>query len=152
MEVQSILSQHRVFCGAPGTSKKRVLETLASYIAEDIPTLNADELFSSLIARERLGSTGIGHGIAIPHCRIANCTGTLAALMTLKEPVDFDAIDSAPVDIIFALLVPEEANDEHLKVLAGLAERMSQPEYRERLRRAGNNQELFEAAISEVDL
>ncbi len=150
MEIQSILSPHRVFCGAPATSKKRVLEALANYIAEDIPTLNADELFSSLLARERLGSTGIGHGIAIPHCRIANCTGTIAALMTLQDPVDFDAIDSAPVDIVFALMVPEEANDGHLQILAGLAERMSQPEYRERLRNAKNNQELFDAAISHL--
>ncbi len=149
MEVLSILSPRRVLCGVQGGSKKRTLETLARHIAEDIPTLSADDLFSSLVARERLGSTGIGHGIAIPHCRLANCTGTLGALITLQDPVDFDAIDGNPVDIIFALLVPDEANDEHLQILAGLAERLSQPEYLEALRGADSNQALFEAAVHE---
>ncbi|BFM17425.1 PTS IIA-like nitrogen regulatory protein PtsN [Maricurvus nonylphenolicus] len=147
MEVQSILSPRRVLCGAQGGSKKRALETLAHHIAADIPTLNADELFSSLIARERLGSTGIGKGIAIPHCRLANCSGTLGALITLQDPIDFDAIDGEPVDIIFALLVPDEANDEHLQTLAGLAEKFSNPGYLAELRRADNNQALFDAAV-----
>lgn len=147
MDVSLILSPRRVLCGAQGISKKRTLETLAQFIAEDIPTLDADELFRNLIAREKLGSTGIGQGIAIPHCRLKNCTGTVGALITLQEPIDFDAIDGKPVDIIFALLVPEEANDEHLQTLAGLAERLSQTSYRESLRKAKDATSLYEAAV-----
>jgi PTS system nitrogen regulatory IIA component len=148
MELSTILSPRRVLCGAVGGSKKRTLETLAQHIAADQPGIDPDELFRSLIAREKLGSTGIGNGIAIPHCRLPNCSGTLAALITLQTPVDFDAIDDKPVDIIFALLVPEEANEEHLKTLAALAERLSQPAYLAGLRNAADADALYQAALA----
>lgn len=148
MELSSILNPRRVLCGAVGVSKKRTLETLAQHIADDQPDIDADELFRSLIGREKLGSTGIGDGIAIPHCRLQNCSEPLAALITLATPVDFDAIDGKPVDIIFALLVPAEANEEHLQTLAALAERLSQPSYRDSLRQAADNASLYKAALA----
>lgn len=120
----------------------------ANAIAQDIPAIDADELFRRLIGRERLGSTGIGHGVAIPHCRVENCTGTVGALITLAEPIDFDAIDSQPVDILFAMLVPEDAHDEHLQTLATLAGALNNPEYRQRLRRAQSDEALYQAAIA----
>ncbi len=148
MQIESLISPGRTLCGIEGGSKKRALELLANTIAQDIPAINADELFRRLIGRERLGSTGIGHGVAIPHCRVENCTGTVGALITLSEPIDFDAIDSQPVDILFAMLVPEDAHDEHLQTLATLAGALNNPEYRQRLRKAESDQSLYQAAIA----
>ncbi len=147
MQIESILAPRRTQCGLPGGSKKRALEHLAQAIAQDIPSLDADELFRSLIARERLGSTGIGHGIAIPHCRVKGCSGTIGALVTLDHGIEFDAIDGEPVDIMFALLVPEEAHDEHLQTLATLAQAFSDEAYRKTLRQARNNEMLYNSAL-----
>ncbi len=146
MDIQALLTPKRTLCGVEGGSKKRALELLANTIAQDVSGIDAEDLFRRLIARERLGSTGIGHGIAIPHCRAENCEGTLGALITLTDPVDFDAIDSQPVDILFAMLVPEEAHDEHLQNLAALAGALSNTEFREKLRAASSDQQLFETA------
>jgi PTS system nitrogen regulatory IIA component len=148
MQIESLISPGRTLCGIEGGSKKRALELLANAIAQDIPQIDADELFRRLVGRERLGSTGIGHGVAIPHCRVENCTGTVGALITLTEPIDFDAIDSQPVDILFAMLVPEDAHDEHLQTLATLAGALNNPEYRQRLRKAESDQTLYQAAIA----
>jgi nitrogen PTS system EIIA component len=148
MQIESLISPGRTLCGVEGGSKKRALELLANTIAQDIPDIDGDELFRRLIGRERLGSTGIGHGVAIPHCRVEKCTGTVGALITLTDPIDFDAIDSQPVDILFAMLVPEDAHDEHLQTLATLAGALNNPEYRQRLRKAASDDDLFKAAIS----
>lgn len=147
MQIQSLISPGRTLCDVEAGSKKRALELLANTIARDIPTIDADELFRRLIGRERLGSTGIGHGIAIPHCRAEHCNGTVGALITLTTPIDFDAIDSQPVDILFALLVPEDAHNEHLQTLAALAGALNNAEYRQRLRAANSNEALYEAAL-----
>jgi nitrogen PTS system EIIA component len=148
MDIQSIISPGRTLCGIEGISKKRALEILANTISADVPSIDADDLFRRLIARERLGSTGIGKGIAIPHCRVDKCEGTVGALITLKAPIDFDAIDSEPVDVLFAMLVPEYAGDEHLQTLAALASSLSDPEYRESLRSATNDTQLYQAAVA----
>ncbi len=148
MQIQNLITPGRTLCGVEGGSKKRALELLANAIAQDVPGIEADELFRRLIGRERLGSTGIGHGIAIPHCRVANCNSTLGALLTLADPIDFDSIDSQPVDILFAMLVPEDAHDEHLQTLAALAGALNNADYRQRLRAANSDAALFQAAIA----
>lgn len=148
MQIQSLLTPERTCSSLEASSKKRALELLAQLIAQNIPAIDSDDLLRRFQARERLGSTGIGHGIAIPHCRINNSTGAIGALITLKHPVDFDAIDAEPVDILFAMLVPEESHDEHLKNLAALANALSRNEFRQRLRAASDNLELYEAAIN----
>jgi PTS system nitrogen regulatory IIA component len=148
MQIQSLISPNRTLCRIEGGSKKRALELLANTIAQDVPEVDGDELFRRLIARERLGSTGIGYGIAIPHCRIEQCSGAVGALITLADPIDFDAIDSQPVDILFAMLVPEDANSEHLQTLASLAAAMNNADYRQRLRAATSNEALFQAALT----
>lgn len=147
MEIQALLSPKRTLCNLEGGSKKRALELLANAIAEDVPGIDGEDLFRRLVARERLGSTGIGQGIAIPHCRAENCTSAIGALVTLTEPVDFDAIDSQPVDILFAMLVPEEARDEHLQTLAALAGTFSSEAFRQKLRSANSDLDLYEAAV-----
>ncbi len=148
MHIQSILTPARTLCGAPGNSKKRVLENITQFICEDKPSLNARELFDRLIERERLGSTGLGNGIAIPHCRISNCRHVTGCLVTLEQPIDFDAIDGENVDLLFVLIVPQEAQEEHLNVLATLAQLFNMPEYCQSLRSAKDNQALYQAAIA----
>lgn len=133
---------------APVSSKKKVLEYLSSFIADHIPESSADEIYERLLNRERMGSTGIGEGIAIPHCRLKQCDKTFGVLLQLEDPIDFDAIDQQPVDLIFALLVPEEATDEHLKTLSMLAQKLSQADYRDALRNSADSENLYQRAIS----
>lgn len=147
MQINSILSPGRTLCNAPGISKKRVLDNIAHFICEDIPSLDPLLLFDSLIARERLGSTGLGNGIAIPHCRIKDCDQIIGSLVTLEQAVDFDAIDNKPVDLLFVLLVPDQAHDEHLNVLAKIAELFSDLDFCQQLRHASSSRALYELAI-----
>ncbi|MEH6551420.1 MAG: PTS sugar transporter subunit IIA [Pseudomonadales bacterium] len=148
MQLHTILTPARTLYGAAGTSRKRTLETAASFIAAQTPAVDADELYRSLIERERLGSTGIGEGVAIPHSRMHNCDAITGTLISLQQAVDFDSIDNKPVDLLFVLLVPIEASDEHLQVLAELARLFSQEEFRSILRDANNDAELYAAAIN----
>ncbi len=141
-----ILTPARTVCHASGSSKKKLFETLAEIISNDQLSLPQDEVFDQLIAREKLGSTGLGNGIAIPHCRVGNCTKPLGTLVTLAEPIEFDAPDDAPVDLLFVLLVPEEAHQQHLDILAGIARLFSDTEFCSRLRAAGDSVELFRIA------
>lgn len=146
MTIDDILTKDRISCNISLSSKKRTFEYIADFLASSVAEIDADDLFEHLTQREQLGSTGIGNGIAIPHCRCTNVTQTTGALITLNDPVDFDAIDNHPVDIIFVLLVPKEATDEHLQTLSQLAEHLDQSEYRNRLRKAENIDALFDAA------
>ena len=146
--ISQILTLERTQLGAQCTSKKRVLEHISSFLADNIDDSQADEIYTRLIAREKLGSTGIGEGIAIPHSRLQECEGTLGALFVLDEAVDFDSIDRKPVDIVFVLLVPEEATEQHLQTLSMLAEKFSQETYRNQLRSAKNSEELYQLAIA----
>ena len=111
-------------------------------------TFDSKELFSALINREKLGSTGFGDGIAIPHCRLASCTQVTGALVRLANAVDFDAIDQQPVDLLFVLLVPLQATDEHLQILATLAGSFGQLEFRAGLREATDAAAMYKIAIA----
>jgi PTS system nitrogen regulatory IIA component len=145
MDIASLLSPTLVLCQHNSSSKKRILEEVSEHLSEQFPDMNANSIFSSLIAREKLGSTGIGNGIAIPHCRIPNCKNTIAMLITLDNSIDFDAIDNEKVDVICVLLVPEGANENHLKTLAKIAETFSNEHILEQVRNATNTQELLNA-------
>lgn len=146
MIINRILDRGLTLCKIQGNSKKRILENIAEFIHQQNNHIDADELFRQLTARERLGSTGIGEGIAIPHCRNNQVQSTIGVLVTLQEPIDFDSPDDTPVDIVFVLIVPESTTEEHLKTLADLAELMNQPEFRNSLRKAQSNDELYNAA------
>jgi len=134
--------------GAQCTSKKRLIEHISGFLADAIEDAQADDIFDRLIAREKLGSTGIGEGIAIPHSRLRECQDTIGALFVLQEPVDFDSIDRKPVDIVFVLLVPEEATEQHLKTLGMLAEKFNQADFRQHLREASSSEELYQFATA----
>ena len=147
-DLSDILTPGRTVCHAPGVSKKRLFETIAGIISEDQPSLTYDEVFDHLIAREKLGSTGLGRGIAIPHCRVDNCPDPLGTLLTLQEPIDFDAPDDQPVDLLFTLLVPAGAHQQHLDILANIAQLFSRAEFCRQLREANDNQRLYDLATS----
>lgn len=148
MSFETILSPARTHRGASVNSKKRLLELVSELISEDDGQFSADELFNNLLAREKLGSTGIGHGVAIPHCRSENCHTITGLLLTLDQAIDFESIDDEPVDLVFALIVPNEAHDEHVKVLGQLATAFNEPDYREALRNANSDQMLYQRAIA----
>lgn len=146
MQISQILSPQLTFAGVEGSSKKRVLEQIGKLIAQHTQ-LNADAIYESLIAREKLGSTGFGNGIAIPHCRLEQCTDAVGALLQLDNRIDFDSLDGEPVDLIFVLLVPHEATEQHLQILKVLAERLDQEEVREALRQAPDAQALYRVMV-----
>jgi PTS system nitrogen regulatory IIA component len=149
--ITQYLQPELTFSHVEASSKKRALEKAASIISKHQEGILSEDLFDLLITRERLGSTGIGKGIAIPHCRHDKIQDISCCLITLKESVDFDAIDNNPVDILFILVVPEKSCDQHLETLANLAKLMDNAEYRNQLRQAITNQELFEYAINMQD-
>jgi len=111
----------RIESGVAVGSKKRALERLASLLASSSPKLSTEAVFDRLLERERLGSTGLGHGIALPHARMPEADQARGAFIRLEHGIDYDAIDSQPVDLAFAMVVPSEATDEHLQLLAHLA-------------------------------
>jgi len=139
---EGFLLEKRIGCNVEAASKKRVLEQLGQRLAESVPALTQDLVFDALLERERLGSTGLGKGIALPHARMSQVTQAMGAFITLPEGVDFDAIDGSPVDLAFAMLVPEEATDEHLQLLAKLAHMFSDSSFCSALRKAETDHDL----------
>ena len=144
MQLTDFLTTDRIACNVSAHSKKRALEELSELISHDQHSISATDIFDCLLSRERLGGTGIGFGVAIPHGRLKDSDHTTAALVQLNNGIDFDAIDNQPVDLVFALLVPEAATQEHLQLLAGLATLFSQSAFCERLRRARDRETLLE--------
>ncbi len=150
MTLEAILPPERTLFAVPGGSKKRVLEFFSTFIAQNTPSLDSQEVFSRLIGRERLGSTGIGNGVAIPHARNPHCKAPVAGFLKLQEPIDFDAVDGEPVDLVFVLLVPEEADDTHLALLAQVAGIMNDADTRNRLRHSASQRELYDTLIQAI--
>lgn len=148
LAISSMLTAERTCIDVAVSSKKKLLEYLGQRIAEYIPGSTPDDIFERLLERERLGSTGIGEGIAIPHCRLKECDQAFGVLLRLANNIDYDAIDQQPVDLVFALLVPEEATDEHLQILAMIARNFSQPDFRLALRQAPDARQLFRIALT----
>lgn len=134
MKLSEILTPNCIRLDADATSKKRVLESASQLLAQADENLSPRQVFDCLFAREKLGSTGLGHGVAIPHGRLAGLDKTIGVFLRLPKGVDFDAPDNEPVDLVFALLVPEESTDEHLQVLADIAGYFNSKESRDALR------------------
>lgn len=147
MEIKDILSPDRLRCAVKGTSKKRILETLSEIAATTLPNTDPEIVFSSLMCREKLGSTGIGHGIALPHGRLAGLDRTVAMVVTCKPAIAFDAIDNQPVDIFFAILVPEGQTDGHLQTLATIAGKLNNKDIVKKLRKAESSQAMYEILV-----
>ena len=147
MDLSTLLSPDCTRCAVDGSSKKKVLELIGQFASPRLSGTTSFDVFESLLNRERLGSTGIGLGVAIPHGRLASANKPVAILMTLSDPIDFDAIDNQPVDIIFALLVPEDEHEQHLQTLASVAQRLNDKNCTRALRDAQSDQELYEIFI-----
>ncbi len=138
-----LLSTSRIRLNVAASSKKRMLEELAGLLSHNRSDLHRDTVFQVLNERERLGSTGIGDGIALPHGRLNGLTEPLAAVIRLRQALDFDAVDDGPVKLIVGLLVPANATEQHLDILASLAETFSKGEQRRAILRARDVQTLF---------
>lgn len=147
MKLSEILSGDRVVAGAALGSKKKVLEELSRLLSGGT-TLASGDIFNSLVGREKLGSTGLGHGVAIPHGRVAGVPQSVGAFMRLKHPIDYDAHDGQPVDLVFGLLVPQQATEEHLKHLAAIAEMFSNEQFCVKLRETGDDKQLHKLITS----
>jgi PTS system nitrogen regulatory IIA component len=132
--LSQVISPGCIFIDVPGTSKKKVLQNISQILSEYSSELDADVVFENLINRERLGSTGFGNGVAIPHCRLSVCKQITGAFFRLETPVDFDSVDNRPVDLVVVLLVPEEQVQGHLDLLSQIAEKLSVETTRSRLR------------------
>ena len=128
-----ILPPENVLLDLSVTSKKRVFEQ-AGLIFENSNGIGSSIVAENLFARERLGSTGLGEGVAIPHGRIKGLKHSLAAFVRLEEPIPFEAPDGQPVSLLIFLLVPEQATQQHLEILSEIAQLLSDREVRERLR------------------
>lgn len=136
MQIIDLLTPSRVVVDVRATSKKRLLEALAALLDEHASPETEQSIFESLVRRERLGSTGLAHGIAIPHGRSPDVDRAVGAFIRLAEPLEFDSLDRQRVDLVFGLVVPEHFTDQHLMFLADLAELFSDPKVTARLRAA----------------
>lgn len=145
--LQRLLAPGRALCRVTGHSKKRTLQTIGERLAAALPegTAGGDEVTGLLLDRERLGSTALGDGVAVPHARCESCTVPTGVVVTLADGIEFDAPDGQPVDLLFALLVPGEGTQEHLDILASLAGSFRERAFRDRLRAAENSQQLIDA-------
>ncbi|MEN0086815.1 MAG: PTS IIA-like nitrogen regulatory protein PtsN [Pseudomonadota bacterium] len=147
--MDSILVRERVFAHCAVDSKKQLLELIAGK-ADRFLGFETRAVFDALMDRERLGSTGLGNGIAIPHAKLANVTSVTAMFLRLSQPVEFDAVDDRPVDLICALFAPDTAGSDHLKALSRIARTLRQQEVTDRIREASSADEIFEAlAVAE---
>lgn len=137
----SILPAAQVLVHVDATSKKRAFEEVG-LLFENLHGLNRALVTDSLFARERLGSTGLGHGVAIPHGRIKGLKAPMAAVLQLAQPIGFDAPDEQPVSLLIFLLVPEAATQKHLEILSEIAELLSDSGLRAKLNASGSAAEL----------
>lgn len=141
MTVSALLSPTCIFLDVEISSKKKLLELIANIVAER-SQLSESSIYNSLLNRERLGSTGLGSGFAVPHARVEDLDATLACFLRLKEAVNFEAPDDRPVDLVFTIIVPGEATEEHLVILSSLARIFSDDSVCEAIRRAASKDEV----------
>lgn len=144
MLVDDLISPETVLPDVRTSSKKRLLELVSQALARNSEDLSSREVFESLCARERLGSTGLGNGVAIPHGRVSSSSRVQAVFIRLAKPLAYDAVDGQPVDLLFALAVPENCTSDHLKLLSEIAAKFSDADLLERLRKADDAKELVQ--------
>jgi nitrogen PTS system EIIA component len=160
MNLDTLISSDAVLTNTDIKSKKRALEVLAEQLAieatrvnqasateEPQEQINSLEIFQLLTEREKLGSTSMGHGVALPHTRTSLTEHAVGAFLKLENGIDFDSPDQQRTDLIFALMVPEHYTDEHLKILAYLASLFSNEEFCDELRRLNNADDIYRHLI-----
>ncbi len=153
MNLDTLISSDAVINNPEIKSKKRALELLAEHLATQANQSSSDsidalKIFQLLTDREKLGSTGMGHGVALPHTRTSLTENAIGAFLKLEKGIDFDSPDHQPTDLIFALIVPEHYTDEHLKILAYLASLFSDENFCKIIRESNNHQEVYKNIIN----
>lgn len=149
MQLADVLDADRIAVDIAVSSKKSLLEKAASLLAAAPDSAGERDIFESLCQRERLGSTGLGHGVAIPHGRVSGQNSVAAALIRLQTAIDFDAPDSEKVDLFFALAVPDQCTDVHLRLLADIAERLGSTQQRSIIRETSEPEEILKLLSTE---
>jgi PTS system nitrogen regulatory IIA component len=149
MDLCDLLAPDSIFVPLKATSKKHALQELAN-CASQKTGLDAREIFNTLLQRERLGSTGLGRGIAVPHVKMPGLRGIVCLFARLDEPVDYEAHDGEPVDLLFLLLAPEHASGDHLKALASISRVVREPAILDALRNSDDIDELRRALMTPV--
>jgi len=141
MTISALLSPQNIYLDIEVSSKKKLLELIANIVA-DRTQLSESLIYNNLLNRERLGSTGLGQGFAVPHARLNNLDQTLCCFFRLKQSVNFESPDNLPVDMVFTIIIPEEATEEHLVILSSLASIFTRTEVCDAVRNAGSKEEL----------
>jgi PTS system nitrogen regulatory IIA component len=147
MNIQDFLSPSDVTIDVAPANKQKLLVELANKAASRL-RLPPDTILTELSKREELGSTGVGDGVAIPHARFSQIDKAFGMLLRLRQPIEFDALDGKPVDIVFMLLLPESAKGEQLSALACVARKLRSPAVKAALRNAPNATEIFHVLAS----
>jgi PTS system nitrogen regulatory IIA component len=144
MQIKDFISEGGIVFSPSVSSKKAALEILSDTLAYQENSLNKNKVLDALLAPEKLGSTGLGKGIAIPHCRIQGLDNITVTMLKLEEGVEYEASDDKPVFFLFCLVVPEDANEEHLELLASLAELLDNEQLRNSIQKCSNARELYQ--------
>jgi PTS system nitrogen regulatory IIA component len=152
MALQEIIKPDGVLCNATARSKKHCLEILSELLVRNIPDIPSDDIFECLIGRERLGCTGLDKGAAFPHCRIEGIDKSIAVLIKLSEPIDFDSPDGEPVDIVVGMIVPEDVNDQHREDVKLVAQLLADAGLRARLREMNSSSDLYNTLINSAEM
>ncbi len=143
MDINYLLSEDCTKSAVPCSSKKRALELISEIASKKLGT-DAQDIFERLLGREKMGTTGVGSGIAIPHARISDNYPVTGIFIQCESPISYDAIDNQPVDLLFAVLVPESECKQHLKTLSLIATKLADKQTCRQLRSAASDTELFQ--------
>jgi len=144
MEIADFLTPERVVLDVRARDKPQLIAEIARQFTQNVPTLQAKAVETALLARETLGSTGLGEGFALPHARIEGLNSYLGLFMRLAKPIEFEAIDGKPVLLLFVLLIPAETAIPHVAALAQVSRRFRDPDLVTRLRRVALRNEAYE--------
>ena len=150
MKISDILIKDNIIAELASSEKREVLEAMSAVLADSVGGINKEVLLEVLLEREKLGSTGIGHGVAIPHGKLANLDSIAVAFARSKKGVDFDSADNKPVHIFFLIVAPESSTVVHLKVLAAISKLLKDAAFRGRLTSAVDGEEIY-SIISEEE-
>ena len=148
MAFVNLIKPDGVLCNASARSKKHCLEILSELLIRGTPDIASETIFQRLVERERLGCTGLDNGAAFPHCRVDGLESSAAALIKLSDPVDFDAADGDPVDLIFGMMLPLELVESDYAEIKRIAKVFEDEEFRQRLRDMNSSGDLYDALIN----
>jgi PTS system nitrogen regulatory IIA component len=149
MNIGDLLDRGAISPRVSASSKRQALSVIAEIAARSFG-LKAPEVFDALLEREAAGSTGVGYGVAAPHARLAGLTRLRGVFVRLEQPVEFEAVDDQPVDLLFALFAPQQAGAEHLRALASVSRRLRQADLREQLRQARSPDAIHALLVNEA--